>query len=50
MKSQLEPIMKRKLFIAAIVSGCLCSYVAILYGLISIVVRINNANFLSLAK
>jgi len=43
-------LMMRKLFVSAIVSGCLCGYAALLYGLIQILVRINNNYLLSLAK
>ena len=42
--------MMRKLFVSAIVSGCLCGYAALLYGLIHILLRINNDYLLSLAK
>jgi hypothetical protein len=43
-------LMMRKLFVSVIVSGCLCGYAALLYGLIHILLRINNEYLLSLAK
>jgi len=42
--------MMRKLFVSAIVSGCLCGYAALLYGLIYILLQINHDYLLSLAK
>jgi hypothetical protein len=42
--------MMHKLFVSAIVSGCLCAYAALLYGLFHILVRINSDYLLSLAK
>jgi hypothetical protein len=42
--------MMRKLFLAAVISGCLCGYAAMLYGLIHILVRVNYHYMLSIAK
>jgi len=43
-------LMLHKLFVSVIVSGCLCAYAALLYGLFHLLVRINSDYLLSLAK